>query len=400
MPDLAAGVADRLAGVARLERAPAPRRARRARRRAGAAACARSAGRDRPPGREGRLRRARPRRRSPRRRRAGPRPAPRSVAGSMTSIMRATSPGSRAPRPAPRSPRLSPSSSGCHRTPSAKRVAGHLDRLDHVVVGRPAADDQPLAEPVDALVVVRLAPRRARAPTARAASEPGSSRTSWSPKAPGRVAVVARARRVGQVLVERAAAGDVQQLHAAADRRAPACRARAPGGASASSNASRSGRVPVRLRVGLGAVGGRIDVGAAGEQQPVDAGRAAASGSRRAASSGGSSSGEAAGRLDRRAVGARRDVDVDVRPRPPSAARSIAAQIPIDRTRPRSQPLEAPEPLPVGDRGLERVELDPGAVEVVVDHLLRRTPRARPRWPANRSRASYMLVGTRGLSDS
>ena len=37
---------------------------------------------------------------------------------------------------------------------------------------------------------------------------------------------------------------------------------------------------------------------------------------------------------------------------------------------PRSQPLEAPEPLPVGDRGLERRELDVGRVDVVRDDLL------------------------------
>ena len=54
-------------------------------------------------------------------------------------------------------------------------MIGQLDRLDEVVGERPAGRDEPLAEPVDALVVVRAHQCRS-APTARAANEPGSSR--------------------------------------------------------------------------------------------------------------------------------------------------------------------------------------------------------------------------------
>ena len=82
-------------------------------------------------------------------------------------------------------------------------------------------------------------------------------------------AVVLVADLVGEVLPERAAAGDVHDLHAAADAEEAGCRARARARASAISNASRSGRMPLGHRVGLGAVGGRVDVGAAGQDQAV-----------------------------------------------------------------------------------------------------------------------------------
>ena len=48
-------------------------------------------------------------------------------------------------------------------------------------------------------------------------------------------------------------------------------------------------------------------------------------------------------------------------------------------SRDRSQPLEAPDALPVGDRRVERRELDVGGVEVVRRRPPRRTPRAPPR---------------------
>ena len=96
------------------------------------------------------------------RRRLSARP-PRGARGRRA---RTDGPGARSPRSGRRSP--------TSRSPSAPRPA------------------------VDALVVVGL-DRDSSAPTAVAASEPGSSRTSWSLKAPGRVAVVvvAEQRREG-----------------------------------------------------------------------------------------------------------------------------------------------------------------------------------------------------------
>ena len=80
---------------------------------------------------------------------------------------------------------------------------------------------------------------------------------------------------------------------------------------------------------------------------------------------------------------------------------SVSSNAVCDRTgaktlcerRRRSQPLEPPDALPVGHRRLERVELDPGVVEVVVDDLLAERRRARPRCAANRSCASRSVRG-------
>ena len=150
-PDLAARVADRLAGVARLEPRQLLELGRRSRRRGGAAARP-VAGRDRAPGRERGLGARRPRRRSPRRRRAAPRPSPaRSPARRPRSRprpsleRRATS--DERPRPAPRSPGSCASSSGCQRTPRAKRRSGSSIASIASSGVRPAAGDEPLAEP-------------------------------------------------------------------------------------------------------------------------------------------------------------------------------------------------------------------------------------------------------------
>ena len=114
------------------------------------------------------------------------------------------------------------SASGCHWTPSAKRASGSLDRLDRLgqlVERRARADARPFAEPVDALVVVRLR-RRARPPAAaRGASDPSSSSTSWS--APSNVPGTRRCsswpRRSGRSWISVPPQRDVHQLHAAAD---------------------------------------------------------------------------------------------------------------------------------------------------------------------------------------
>src|SRR4051812_960846 len=53
----------------------------------------------------------------------------------------------------------------------------------------------------------------------------------------------------------------------------------------------------------------------------------------------------------------------------PQLARSIAAQMPMTGLI-SLETLEAAELLPVSDRGLEGLELDPRPVEVVVDHVL------------------------------
>ena len=81
-------------------------------------------------------------------------------------------------------------------------------------------------------------------------------------------AVVLVADLVGEVLPERAAAGHVHDLHAAADaEEGDVALERAPGQRDLE-------RVPLRPhaaghRVGLGAVGGRVDVGPAGQDQAV-----------------------------------------------------------------------------------------------------------------------------------
>ena len=74
---------------------------------------------------------------------------------------------------------------------------------------------------------------------------------------------------VGDVLVERPAAGDVEQLHPATD---PQQRQIAIEGAARERDLEAVALGPGVLgaRVGLGAVGGRVDVGAAREDEPVE----------------------------------------------------------------------------------------------------------------------------------
>ena len=351
-PDLAAGVADRLAGVARLERRQLLGRARRARPRAAAAA---------PPGRPGATARQR--------REGGLRRGDRGV-GLLDARARdlghhllgrrlddldhaADLHRARRPRPAPRSPRLVASSSACQRTPSAQRALGQLDRLDHARRARPSrCATSPSPSSADALVVVRAhrrpARRRRRAPPASPARAGPRGRRScpgvcrWTDRRrPGAARACRRGRRSAAACPRQIA----EQRQVALERAARRARAR-----------SGRARAGCRCVLGsrLGAVGRRVDVGAAGEDQRVEQVEQLVRASRAARLVGGRSSGRPPARRRAARVGALRDVDLDVRPRPSSArARPPRRCRSTGRAR-RSEPLEAPEALPVGDGGLER----------------------------------------------
>ena len=77
------------------------------------------------------------------------------------------------------------------------------------------------------------------------------------------------ADRFGQMLVEGAAEGDVQQLHAAADPQHRHVALQRPPG-QRQLEAVTLGPGAGGLGVGLGAVAGGVDVGTAGQHQPVD----------------------------------------------------------------------------------------------------------------------------------
>ena len=150
-PDLAARVADRLAGVARLERgellAPRASIASASRRRIVGAV----GGRDRAPRREGRFR-------------GGNRgigfvnARPRDLGHYL--LGRGLEHGERHAATFAAPPRQARRSPGCAgalpvpEKPEHELVPGVLDRLDQAVGLRPAGCDEPVAEPVDALVVV------------------------------------------------------------------------------------------------------------------------------------------------------------------------------------------------------------------------------------------------------
>ena len=108
-------------------------------------------------------------------------------------------------------------------------------------------------------------------PAARAASEPGVRRTSWSEslEAARGAAVLLVAELVGQVLAERPAEGHVDQLHPAADAEH---RHVAFDGAHGERElrAVALGHQMLGRRVHVGAVAGGVDVVAAGQDQPVE----------------------------------------------------------------------------------------------------------------------------------
>ena len=171
-------------------------------------------------------------------------------------------PGRRAPGSPPRTRgtgRASRSSdSACHWTPSTSAVAIALDRLDR---------------PVRAPRRPRAARRRARstawwwkeltccsaAPRIPASRECGAISTVCVVTQPGSVW-----RWSGQVLVEAAAARDVERLGAAAD-----AEDRQPGGVGAARDLELERVEPglrrAEVRVALGAVGGRVEVRPAGQ---------------------------------------------------------------------------------------------------------------------------------------
>ena len=153
-----------------------------------------------------------------------------------------------------------------------ERLAVALDRLHDPVV-RPRHGAQPAAEPVDGLVVERVHVE------VLGADDLGQARAALDPHVVGRLAA-RRGLAVGDravadvrhVLVQRAAARDVEDLAAAADaehREAERVRAADDGELEG---------VELRLhgpepRVALGAVGGRVEVRAAGHadaRQVVD----------------------------------------------------------------------------------------------------------------------------------
>ena len=108
-------------------------------------------------------------------------------------------------------------------------------------------------------------------PAASAASEPSVSRTSWSEssKLPGVRPVALVTDLVGQVLGERPAEGDVDQLHAAADaehRHVAFDRA----ARQRQLRAVALGHGVLGHGMTVGSVGGGVDVIAAGQDQAVD----------------------------------------------------------------------------------------------------------------------------------
>ena len=159
---------------------------------------------------------------------------------------------------------------GCHWTPSTNASPGRSSAS-----GRPSIVAIP--------VTTRPSPTRSTpwwwwdfvpcssSPAACAASEPGDEAhvVVGAVERAARLQVVVVAEALRQVLVQRAAERDVQQLHAAAD---PEHRHLPLDGAAHERELERVAlghRVDGR-RVELGAVAGRVDVGAADEHQPVD----------------------------------------------------------------------------------------------------------------------------------
>ena len=160
--------------------------------------------------------------------------------------------------------------SACHCTPTTNSRAGAS--IASITPSADARDRaQPATEPVDRLVVEGVDLARSRAEHAARARCRRSISTSCVTLVAGLASGGARPSpaTVGQVLVQRPAARDVQGLRAAADREdrqaarvARAARARARTGRGR----ARSGRA----RDGAAAVGGRVEVGPAGQADAVE----------------------------------------------------------------------------------------------------------------------------------
>src|ERR1700683_480567 len=146
----------------------------------------------------------------------------------------------------------------------------HLDRLGQLVDGRAAADEQPRAETVDSLVMMRSGrvdklAAGARGERALAEQHVVLGAVEGAQHAP----VLFMAEQVGQMLQEGASERDVDQLHAAADAQHRHVALDGSARERYLEGISLGDRVN-RVRPGLLAIGGGVDVGAACEQQAVD----------------------------------------------------------------------------------------------------------------------------------
>ena len=143
---------------------------------------------------------------------------------------------------------------------------GVLDALDRAVLS-PGEGGEAGADAVRGLVVMRadVGMRAEQRPCARGGVEPHG----MGAEDVGDRLVALVANDLGQVLVQVAAAHDVEQLHAAADGEGRHV-ARERGTQQRQLGLVAAGADAARGRVGVGAVVRRIDVGAAGEDDPVE----------------------------------------------------------------------------------------------------------------------------------
>jgi hypothetical protein len=149
-------------------------------------------------------------------------------------------------------------------------VVVELERLGQLVHDRPAGGDEALAESVDALVMVRLRGVEDLARRTMGERALGQAHVVVGVvEGAQRAAVLVMAVALGQVLQQRPAAGDVHELHSAADaeqRDAALHRAACERDLEDVALGHRPARLGVRLRP----VGTGVDVGPAGQDQPVD----------------------------------------------------------------------------------------------------------------------------------
>jgi hypothetical protein len=127
-------------------------------------------------------------------------------------------------------------------------VARCLERLHEAVVGA-CGDDETVADAVDALVVVAVHVERARADLLREAA-PRVDLDGVLGEDAAADPVALGAERFGQVLVQRAAVGDVRELQPAADREH---------GDAALLRTAQERQLP-RVAVGAGRIGERMPV--------------------------------------------------------------------------------------------------------------------------------------------
>lgn len=148
-----------------------------------------------------------------------------------------------------------------------ERVPGQFEGLD-TAVGGPGRHAQPVAEPVDGLVVVVGRFERRRAGDLREQAVGGDLDRDASELA-GRRRVPGVAEDVGQVLVEAAAEVDVEDLHAAADAEERQAAVEGRGDQRELGGVTEVADV-AGLGVGGLAVAGRVDVAAARDDEAVE----------------------------------------------------------------------------------------------------------------------------------